>query len=326
MINIATALNKKYLRYTGVMLTSLCANNTVEHIRVFVLHHELDDDDFRLLEECLDSYDIEIVSLKIDRKLFDERLPHNMQWTIETYYRLLLLELLPQDVERLLYLDVDIIVNFSIDEFYYLDFCDDEIIVAENAGGLINANERLNQKQHEMLDPMFKQGFKYFNAGVLLLNISLLRQNYNFQTYLQAIEEWNYEMGAPDQDILNYVHWNKVGYIDPTIVNYFSRVAHEQGITYEQAKETIMILHFTDEKPWETRNYHYPIEQIWWDYAKLTPFYTELLEDFLKKTLEDHSVEEWIRDMIKQINETTEKCKQSMQINQKLLDMLKSKN
>lgn len=326
MINIATAFNKKYLRYTAVMLTSLCKNNTTEHIRVFVLHHELDDDDFQLLRECLNNYDIEIISLIIDRNLFNDRLPHNVQWTIEAYYRLLLLDILPLDVERLLYLDVDIIVNCSINDFYHIDFCDDEIIVAENAGGFIDPNKRLTQKQQEMFEPMFKQGFKYFNSGVLLLNISLLRENHNFQTYLQAIEEWNYEMGAPDQDILNYVHWNKVGYIDPTIVNYFSRVAHEQGVSYEQAKNSIMILHYTDEKPWETRNYHYPIEQIWWDYAKLTPFYVELLEEFLKKSLEDRSIEEWIRDMINQINETTEKWEQSMQINKKLLDMLESKN
>lgn len=45
-MNIATALNKKYLLYTGVMLTSLCENNPT-HIDVYLLHSELEKKIFK---------------------------------------------------------------------------------------------------------------------------------------------------------------------------------------------------------------------------------------------------------------------------------------
>ncbi|MCR5094837.1 MAG: hypothetical protein K6B72_12795, partial [Lachnospiraceae bacterium] len=44
-----------------------------------------------------------------------------------------------------------------------------------------------------------------------------------------------------------------------------------------------------------TTNLHYDIEQLWWDYAKLTPCYLDLLEAFQKSVMADTSVERQIR-------------------------------
>ena len=55
-MNVATALNRKYLLYTGVMLTSLCENNPC-HIDIYILHSELTDTDIQRLTECVDKYD-----------------------------------------------------------------------------------------------------------------------------------------------------------------------------------------------------------------------------------------------------------------------------
>ena len=57
-----------------------------------------------------------------------------------------------------------------------------------------------------MFHDMLAQGFRYFNAGVMLFNVAQIRKTNNFNTYMEAIKKWNYEMEAPDQDILNYVH------------------------------------------------------------------------------------------------------------------------
>lgn len=322
-MNIATALNRKYLEYTSVMLTSLGTNNRQESVRVFLLHHELTDKDIQLLEASLESYNIEIVPLKVDRKQFTNRLPRTAEWSIETYYRLMLFDMLPDDVDRLLYLDVDIIVNKSLHEFYNTDFKGKDFVVCENAGGYINYEERMSQKQLEMFGPIFKQGFRYFNAGVILMNVEKLRTEYNFNRYLECIKKWNYEMGAPDQDILNYEHYNQLIYVDSHKYNYFSRIAHENGIDYKKGKKVLGIIHYTDEKPWNTKNYHYPIEKIWWDYAKKTMFYHELLEQFMEQTMADSTIEEWIRNMIGQQDELKEKLGQSLELNNKLMSLLK---
>lgn len=321
-MNIATALNRKYLQYTAVMLTSLCINNPDEPIRAFLLHHELTEEDFEILRRSLDHYDIEIISLKIDRDQFDKRLPYSVQWSIEAYYRLLLLDILPDDVERLLYLDVDIIVNQSISDFYSQPFHGNDLVVCENSAGHLSAQARLGEKQKEMFASRFEKGFLYFNSGVLLMNITGMRGRIDFHTYMKAIGEWDYQMGAPDQDILNYVHWPQVIYADAKKYNYFSRVAHEQGVTYENGRKSLCIMHYTDEKPWETRNYHYPLEKIWWDYAKKTPFYHELLERFLDMTLFDDTLEQWLRNMIEEQKEMAEKLARSLDLSSQLFSML----
>lgn len=47
-MNIATALNRKYLEYTVVMLCSLCENNN-EHIDAYLLHSELTTQDIDII-------------------------------------------------------------------------------------------------------------------------------------------------------------------------------------------------------------------------------------------------------------------------------------
>lgn len=316
-MNIATALNKRYLLYTGVMLISLCENNQ-EHIDAYLLHSELEEKDITKLEEVLKKYDIRIISLKIDRNQFDDRLPRDAQWSIETYYRLMLLDILPDFVERLLYLDVDIIVNQPLKELYYIDFNGREIMAAEDSCGK-RTLESFGNKQKSMFAPMLEQGFRYFNAGVMLLNIKEIRKKHNFKTYMKAVAEWEYQMEAPDQDILNYVHWERTGYIDYQKYDLFARIAHNDGYSYQDIKNNTAIIHYAGYKPWDVSNCHFDIEQLWWDYAKLAPFYIELLEEFQRNQMFDHSLEQFMESLIQENSDLKDKVKELLEINQKML-------
>ena len=296
MMNIATALNKQYLLYTIVMLTSLCENNPV-HIDAYILNTELDAGDFRKLDDSLEKYDIRCVDTKIDASWFDARCPHTEEWSMETYYRLLLPDLLPADVERLLYLDVDLIIHQSLAELYDRDLEGMDLWAAENANGTTTPGTMM-AKQRAMFAPLMAQGYRYFNAGVLLLNMKQIRERYGSEAYANAMAEWDYAMDCPDQDILNWVHRDAVGYLPWDKWDLFSKHAHQLGITYEDVKAQAAIIHFAGSKPWNTTNLHYGIEQLWWDYAKLTPFYTELLEAFQRSVMADTYVEGQIRDLV----------------------------
>ena len=322
MIYLSTALNKKYLGYTAVMLTSFCINNKNEDKCVFLLSSELDDEDIKKLDASLSEYNIIIKHIKISRDRFDNRISHNDKWSMEAYYRLMLFDLLPDEVDRLLYLDVDMIINKSVTDFYHRDFGEKSIFVCENAGGRIDTLARISEKQKLMFSKMFESGYRYFNSGMLLMNVKRLRESYNFEVYCKAMEEWNYEMVAPDQDLMNYLHWEQVEYVEPERYNYFSRIAHEDGIRYEDGKEKLCIIHYTDEKPWETKNYHYPIEKIWWDYAKKTEFYPEIVERFIDNTMMDPYVENWIRDLMAQVEKSNQKLGQAIELIEKMQVMM----
>ncbi len=317
-MNIATALNRKYLEYTCVMLTSLCENQK-EHVDAYLLHSDLTDADFEIMRQSLRCYGIDLIPLKVEREKFGNRLPHNDMWTLETYFRLMLLDMLPAEVDRLLYLDVDLIINKSLDDLYHTDFENAVICAAMDSNGIRVSEETFSPKQCEMFRTAFAHGHRYFNAGVMLMNISELRKEYDFDVYMDLIREWNYEMTAPDQDILNYAHWGKVKYIRWEVYDLFARIAHNHEVSVSEVQESTAIIHYAGSKPWSGDNVHYPIEQIWWDYAKLTPFYHKLLEDFQVSQMTDRTVENYIyelqdrnTDLQNKMNELMETCKKLM--------------
>lgn len=287
---VATALNKKYVLYTGVMLYSL-AKNTSEHITAFLLNSELTPEDITRIENGLTNFDITIISLHIDASKFDSRLPRNNQWSLETYYRLMLFDILPEDVNRLLYIDVDMIVNKSIANLYHADFDGADLIACADLCGT-HYSKFMRKKQLQMFKPLLDQGYQYFNAGMIVFNVASLREKYNFDFYAKVMaEDWNFEMDAPDQDILNYVHAGNVIYADWSEFDLFARIAHENGITYKEVANQTTLIHFSGAKPWETCNYHFDIEKLWWDYAKETIYYPELLEIFMENSISDQIVE-----------------------------------
>ncbi len=318
-MNVATALNKKYLRYTAVMLKSLCENNPGS-VRIFLLNHELSAEDVQRIQKVLAAYDAQVVDFKVDRSAFYSGIPYNEQWSIETYYRLLLLDLLPKDVERLLYLDGDIIVNRSLKELYELDFKGKDLYAGTDSGWS-QVWEKYSAVQKELLAGVLKEGHRYFNAGVMLLNIGQMREQYSFRTYCDVMESWNYQMFALDQDILNYVHAHKTGYFDERIYNLSARTAHNQGLSYEDMKQAA-IIHYTGYKPWEAGNCHYDIEKRWWDYARRTPFYQELLEEFLDQSLTDGHLEAYIQELLEKLDTSQKQLQESLGLNQRLLAML----
>lgn len=325
-MNVVTALNKDYVMYTGVMLCSLCVNNTEESIRVFVLHSELGEDDIESIQNTLMGFDVEIIPLRIEKEQFPEQICADAQWSIETCYRLAMLDKLPEDVERLLYLDVDIIVNQPLKELYDMDFEGNDIIAAEDSHGRWAP---MNQKQKEMF-LTGAGGYEYFNAGVMLMNMSQMRKKYTFQSYLDAMKEWNFEMFALDQDILNYVHRGCVKFVDWHRWDLFAVLAHKNGMTYEQVRKETAIIHYVGPKPWYGAIFeggsHFDIEQIWWNFAKKTPFYLEMLEVFQRQVVFDDEMEKYVEDLKTKLSETTQMLQKLLKINDDLVGMIKKKN
>lgn len=317
-MNIATALNSKYMRYTYVMLTSLFMNQPDVEIHVYLLHSDLSGQDQRYLSDLAESYSHKIHFLLINRELFPSDLPTTSSWSLETYYRLMLLDILPQDVDRLLCLDVDMIINKPLADLYFTSF--------EDALFCVCRDMTVSFPTGDSRDVIFKEhlqrGFVYFNAGFMLWNIEELRKIYSFSTYMALAKELNYQMLAPDQDLLNYMHWNQVIFVDEYQYDLFSRMAYNGGIHYEDVKKETTVIHFAGMKPWEGQYVHYDIEQLWWDYAKLTPFYQELTVEFTEQCIQSPVIYETMTSLskdketlLKELNKSTATC-------QKLLQML----
>lgn len=322
VMNIAIALNRKYIRYTYVMLTSLFYNNKNENIKCYMLHSELTDEDISIFNELAKQYGSEIVPIMVNRNQFATELPTDDNWTIEIYYRLMLAELMPESVKRLLYLDGDIIVLKNLREYYSQDFQGKNFVVCKE---YTDGSKIFMEKNLGFPNPV-PEDYVYFNSGVMLWNIENIRKNYNFSSYMNTAKELNYDLFAPDQDLLNYIHWNQVKYSDGWIYNCMSHSAKNSGLHYKDIIEKTTILHFAGPKPWNAGFFHYDIEQIWWDYAKKTPFYNEFCHELVDKTMRETSIKNRIKHVYIEVEQAKNNLKESLALNQKLMEIIKDRN
>lgn len=295
-INVATALNSKYTRYAYVMLTSLFINNSDVEIHVYLLYNDLREDDKMCLLTLAEKWNQNIHFIMIDTNIFPDEFPVTT-WPMESYFRLALLDVLPQNISRLLYLDVDMIINKPLKEMYFTDFEDYLFCVCRNGFEVEGNTEAENEIFREIAQ---NENFIYFNAGMMLWNIVMLRRDYSFQIYMDLARKLEFKLQAPDQDLLNYMHWKQVKFLDEYQYDCFARLAYSLGIRYGQAKEEVSIIHFVGAKPWQGGEYvHYDIEQMWWDYAKMTPFYMELMEEYVYDSINNPFIYNVITDLLR---------------------------
>lgn len=288
-MNIASSLNEYYLPYTYTMLYSLFKNNPGEKFNVFLLTDDLSDNSKDALQSLAGKYNSEISFLYPDRKLMESTFSGKTDWSMTACYRLVLNDLLPDWVDRILYLDGDLVVLQNIRTFYEMDFCDADMIAGRD---LFCSGERLDDaiSIHSNVFEKIIRDAAYFNSGVLLLNIEKMKRVYTFNHYREIIDKLNCYLPFPDQDILNYTHYGHVIFFDATKYNFqgMHAIPYNGGYDSARIRREVSILHFIDRKPWNGGDHiHYDAENIWWDYALKTPFCEDLLVKYLRGTMNE---------------------------------------
>lgn len=282
-MNIVIAINKKWVRYAYVMLLSLLTNNP-ERICVYVLHRELAVEDLKTFELLKVSFDVKFCFVYVPDSYIPSKevLQAIPAWGIEAYFRLAIIDLLPADLERVLYLDSDIIVNSSLGEIYncrmggVLAACK-EYISSPPFGDY--RDEIFGEIIHNNI---MSDRFQYFNSGVLLFDLQVLRPTISFSAYMEKAKALQYKINYPDQDLLNYFHHNEVMFLDYKKYNLYAKRAYtDLNMHYAEVKENAVIIHYNSGKPWDGGGLNYDLQQLWWDYAERTPFY----EDFAKQMI-----------------------------------------
>lgn len=299
-INLVIAINRSYVKYAYVMLFSFLTNNPAP-VHIYVFHHELTSEDEAAFMPLSTQFSAVFHFIYVP----DELLPSGevlatSAWGIEAYFRLAITDLLPPDVERALYLDTDMIVNAPITDFYWCDMKDYIIAACKE----FVCTPPFGNYRDRLFAPLFEDGFSYFNSGTILYNLTRLRSKYSFHTYMETARSLNYEIQYPDQDLLNYCHHGETLFVDTFKYNLNARYGlDDYGINYDALKQNGIIVHYASSKPWRGNFLHYNVEQLWWDYAKGTPFYRQLLEEALRENIMDSPLNIYIADLLRQNNE-----------------------
>lgn len=297
-MNIAISITENYIIYAYTMLVSLLENNKNRYINIYIMFNNIKEEKLLLFSDLEEKYRANIICQCIPDEWIPKELPTHNYWPKEIYFRCYLPAILPPDQDRVLYLDTDIIVNKTLDYLYDVPFMDMSIVACKD---MSVKKTGLTQTQEELFSSIedFSQD-NYFNSGVVLFNLSKIRDNWTVPDIIGKAVELKEKMFAPDQDLLNYIFYNDVYYEDEEQYNAFARLKFNSGVDYSSIRQSATIIHFAGRKPWTGEAIRYNTERLWWEYASKLPkeVYLKLMEEFILSEIDAGYANEAIKNLM----------------------------
>ncbi len=268
-MDILVTVNRAYLYPLSVMLKSLVLQHPKKPVRVFVLNRSLTPPDFAALERAVDEPALSLVDLPADQSLLP-RAPTTDRYPMEMYDRIFAAFQLPKELDRVLYLDPDLVVNRPLDPLWELPLEDCFFAAASHVDKVMEWFNAL-RLQSEAPGP-------YINSGVLLMNLPVLRREQTVQPVLDYVEEHQKSLLLPDQDVISALYGDRILRLNPWKYNMTERLLADAllhpkvPVDFQWVRENSAIIHYCGRnKPWK-ENYLGRLDAIWREYAALVPF------------------------------------------------------
>lgn len=247
-----------------------------------------------------------------------------------TYFRLKLASVLPKEVDRCLYLDVDMLVLRDLRELFTYDLGENLAAVVLDCSNPYQ-EKRLKARDSTQADFIFPFRKEYFNSGFMLINLKKWRESQVESRALEFMRTFITRVG--DQDILNAIIGKETLKLPPKwnfFINHFNAkrlgrrddfCADESknclyGYTskeYQESLREIAIVHYTflGAKPWENEckmldtaylPLDYPYYAKWWEIALQTPIFKQELMQYLKN-LKERELQDYARALSKKLQQ-----------------------
>lgn len=223
MIRICFSLHDAsggYSKYAGTALCSLLDHAKAE-VGIHLIHDEtLSAENRQRFLDVANGHRQKIFFHEIPSSKFGQYSNLSGRFTIGTLFRLMIPDVLPESIHRLIYLDADILVKMDIQELWEFDL-----------HGNVLAARRDVREERWLCDVLGAVSHEeYFNAGVLLLDLDEIRRNYRLLDqclqFFQAYPDCQYA----DQDAMNTIFQGRVSWL-PERCNCFTKVYRNLGIS-----------------------------------------------------------------------------------------------
>lgn len=272
-MDIVACPDKQYVMPTGVMMLSVCVNNSeVEIVFHIIVGNGVTERDKKDLESIVRPFEGKrVLFYMLDQRIQQMPFPKGKEnITKAAFYRLFIAELLPREIEKVLYLDGDVIVRHSLLPLWNTNI--NRFAIAATPDMWSGKNDyytRLN----------YSRDFGYFNSGVLLINLKYWRQEALLETYISYMLANPEKIWLYDQDVLNVILKEKK--LDlPVTYNFQNGFLITKPLydvnklekEIETAKNDPVIVHFTADKPWYayTRYPEHPFASTFFKYQNQT--------------------------------------------------------
>lgn len=280
-VNIVYAADDNFAEMMGVSLLSLFAESgDVKKFNIFILERNISDENKSRIQEICDTYQRDL-PLWIRAKDICHEL--NMKVTadrgsLNQYARLFVSSVLPDDLDRVLYLDCDTIFHKSVGELWKLD------MKGKTVAALLDAFSKYYRRNIGL-----QSNDIMFNSGVMLIDLKRWRAGNIEERILDFIVEKKGKIQQGDQGVLNAVLCNDVYCFEPCFnaVTIFFDFTYEDMCVYRKppvfyvedqvrkAVEDPVIIHFTtsfmSRRPWMEGCCHKYAEE-WVRYRGMSPW------------------------------------------------------
>lgn len=264
-MNILVTVNSAYVKPLLVMLESLFYNNQQEEFHIYLFYRNLKKWELAVLDAFIGRHKCTLLTFYIEDRLF-ENAPVALYYSKEMYFRLLAHTLLPDSLNKILYLDPDILVLNPIRDLYETDISDYLYAAAYHKNVTATNFNKLRLHPYKIN--------AYYNSGVLLMNLNGLRRETSEREIYGFIEKNKNRMILPDQDILNSLYAARIKRLDELYYNYDARLYPYYKLSYDwnfdmnQVIYHTVILHFCGRnKPWN-EGYHGRFLSLYKHYEK----------------------------------------------------------
>lgn len=265
MMNICFATDDNYVKTTAIAIMTVLLTNKDEEISFYILSQSLTETNKEILKTTVLNYSSKshiqfciLTSSIIDK--FSSTIKKENHVSLATYIRLYIPSLIPKDIDRILYLDGDIICADSLRPLYETDLKDCSLVAAHD-------ERTCDSESFQRLKYPMENG--YFGAAVLLINVDYWRKNNIQQKTLDFVFKNKEICVWHDQDALNkilngtvkfcHIKYNVYEHLYENENNYLALFNNE----IKEAVENPVIIHFcSGRKPW-TFESRCPFTAIW---------------------------------------------------------------
>lgn len=291
-MNVLYTCDNNYVWLMGISTISMFENNKeLENLEVYLLGENISEENRQLLFSIGEKYNRNIIILDVPHIDIPEALVSS-RWPISAFTRLYSGELLPKSLDKILYLDCDTIINGELKE---LDSWNVENYIFWGIKDCVG-------KEYKKNIGIGQEGL-YVNAGVLLINLSALRETPISEKLTNYITNYEKLINYADQDILNGAFLGNIGALPPkydvmTIVatyDYKDIEKLRKPTNYYSENEIVnavnnpTIIHYTTNmrtvRPWFSNTNH-PMAHYFQKYLEISPWKDKELSEMKFNTNE----------------------------------------
>ena len=268
-MHIVLSSDDNYAPLLGIAIFSLLENikknnkdAIVDKINIYILDMNISKKNKKYINEIIHSHSgiVHYLDTQKIHNYLEKTIKLNVR-SLATYYRLFLPTLLPEAVEKVIYLDCDSLIDNSLSDLWNTN------IEGYDIAGVLDVISKENK-----LCVGLKEDDPYVNAGMLVINLAKWRNDKMEKKMIDFIQYHKGKVCYHDQGTINGVCLNKkilhpkYNAMTPFFVMKVSQIKHYHSVKkyytqkeLNEAKNNPVFIHFTPyltDRPWVKGNLH----------------------------------------------------------------------